>query len=71
MIYLLVIRQQISNLLVRAMFCRKLGLNSLPKDVAFFSGVDVDKVFPFKEFPFYRPYEFICYMNFFVEVNFA
>jgi hypothetical protein len=26
------------------MFCKKLGLVSLPKDVAFFSGVDVDEV---------------------------
>ena len=35
---------QISNLLVRCMFCSRLGMANLPQDVAFFSGVDIDKV---------------------------
>jgi len=35
---------QISNLLVRSMFCHRLGMKSLPRDVAFFSAVDFDKV---------------------------
>ena len=35
---------QIANLLVRAMFCKQLGMNSMPLDVAFFSGVDIDRV---------------------------
>lgn len=35
---------QVANLLVRAMFCRRLGMNSLPRDVAFFSAVDIDQV---------------------------
>ena len=35
---------QIANLMVRAMFCKRLGMNSMPLDVAFFSGVDIDKV---------------------------
>lgn len=35
---------QLSNLLVRAMFASKLGMNDLPEKVAWFSGVDIDKV---------------------------
>ena len=35
---------QTANLLVRAMFCSRLGMVSLPRDVAFFSSVDVDQV---------------------------
>ena len=35
---------QIANLLVRAMFCSRLGLSNLPEDVAYFSTVDVDRV---------------------------
>ncbi len=35
---------QLSNLLVRAMFCSRLGLSDLPESVAYFSGVDVDRV---------------------------
>lgn len=35
---------QFANLLVRAMFCSRLNMNSMPLDVAFFSGVDIDKV---------------------------
>lgn len=35
---------QVSNLLVRAIFCKHLEMNSLPMDVAFFSGVDIDQV---------------------------
>lgn len=35
---------QVSNLLVRAMFCSRLGMNSMPLDVAYFSGVDIDQV---------------------------
>ncbi len=35
---------QLSNLLVRAMFCSRLGLADLPESVAYFSGVDVDLV---------------------------
>ena len=35
---------QISNLLVRSMFCSRLGMANLPQDVAFFSGVDIDRV---------------------------
>ena len=35
---------QTANLLVRAMFCSRLGMAGLPRDVAFFSSVDVDQV---------------------------
>jgi DNA polymerase I-like protein with 3'-5' exonuclease and polymerase domains len=35
---------QISNLLVRSMFCSRLNMANLPQDVAFFSGVDIDRV---------------------------
>ena len=35
---------QTANLLVRAMFCSRLGMVGLPRDVAFFSSVDVDQV---------------------------
>ena len=35
---------QFANLLVRAMFCSRLGMNSMPVDIAFFSGLDIDKV---------------------------
>ena len=35
---------QTANLLVRAMFCSRLGMVSLPRDVAFFSSIDVDQV---------------------------
>lgn len=35
---------QMANLLVRAMFCSRLGMKGLPVDVAFFSSVDVDTV---------------------------
>ncbi|XP_048583688.1 DNA polymerase subunit gamma-1-like isoform X2 [Nematostella vectensis] len=35
---------QITNLLTRAMFAYKLGMNDLPQSVAFFSAVDIDKV---------------------------
>ncbi len=35
---------QMANMFVRAMFCQELEMNSLPIDVAFFSGVDVDQV---------------------------
>ena len=35
---------QISNLWTRSMFSSKLGINSLPYTVAFFSAVDIDKV---------------------------
>ena len=34
----------LANLMVRAMFCSRLGMNSMPLNVAFFSGVDVDEV---------------------------
>ena len=34
----------ISNLLVRSMFCSRLGMSNLPTSVAFFSAVDVDTV---------------------------
>lgn len=34
----------ITNLLTRAMFANKLGINDLPQSVAYFSAVDVDKV---------------------------
>ena len=35
---------QVANLMVRAMFCKRLNMNSMPLDVAYFSGVDIDKV---------------------------
>ncbi|PFX16645.1 DNA polymerase subunit gamma-1 [Stylophora pistillata] len=35
---------QITNLLTRAMFAHKLGMNDLPQSVAFFSAVDIDTV---------------------------
>ena len=35
---------QVANLMVRAMFCKRLDMNSMPLDVAYFSGVDIDKV---------------------------
>ena len=35
---------QTANLLVRAMFCSRLGMEGLPKSVAFFSSVDIDQV---------------------------
>jgi len=35
---------QTANLMVRAMFCSRLGMKGLPEDVAFFSSVDVDSV---------------------------
>ena len=35
---------QTANLMVRAMFCSRLGMKGLPEDVAFFSSVDVDNV---------------------------
>ena len=35
---------QTANLLVRAMFCSRLGMAGLPKSVAFFSSVDIDQV---------------------------
>ncbi|KAK0202015.1 gamma DNA-directed DNA polymerase [Desarmillaria ectypa] len=35
---------QIANLWTRSMFAYKLGMDNLPQGVAFFSGVDVDKV---------------------------
>ena len=35
---------QTANLLVRAMFCSRLGMSGLPKSVAFFSSVDIDQV---------------------------
>ena len=35
---------QTANLLVRAMFCSRLGMEGLPKGVAFFSSVDIDQV---------------------------
>ncbi|XP_040578841.1 DNA polymerase subunit gamma-1, mitochondrial [Lepeophtheirus salmonis] len=34
----------LANLMVRAVFCFELGMKSLPTSIAFFSGVDVDKV---------------------------
>ena len=35
---------QTANLMVRAMFCSRLGMEGLPEDVAFFSSVDIDSV---------------------------
>ena len=35
---------QLANLLVRSAFCARLGMSSLPESVAYFSGVDVDRV---------------------------
>ena len=35
---------QTANLLVRAMFCSRLGMAGLPREVTFFSSVDVDTV---------------------------
>ncbi len=35
---------QISNLLVRSMFCSRLGMADLPESVAYFSGVDIDRI---------------------------
>ena len=35
---------QVANLMVRAIFCKRLGMNSMPLDVAYFSGVDIDMV---------------------------
>lgn len=35
---------QMANLMVRAMFCSRLGFDNLPEDVAYFSSVDVDRV---------------------------
>ncbi len=34
----------VSNLLVRSMFCARIGMTNLPAGVAFFSAVDVDTV---------------------------
>ena len=35
---------QTANLMVRAMFCSRLGMSDMPLDVAFFSSVDIDTV---------------------------
>ena len=35
---------QVANMMVRAMFSQKLNMNSMPLNVAFFSGVDIDQV---------------------------
>lgn len=43
--YRLALALQISNLWTRSMFTFKLGMDNLPMSVAFFSGVDVDRVF--------------------------
>lgn len=43
--YRLALALQIANLWTRAMFAFKLGMDNLPMSVAFFSGVDIDKVF--------------------------
>jgi len=42
--YKAAIALQTANLLVRAMFCSRLKMQGLPRDVAFFSSVDVDSV---------------------------
>ncbi|TIA90529.1 hypothetical protein E3P99_01484 [Wallemia hederae] len=43
--YRLSLALQVANVWTRAMFTYKLGMDNLPMSVAFFSGVDVDRVF--------------------------